>query len=63
MFVKHKVSGLHARYRRALFLLALFVTACVVPCAACGDFDFGVSQIFCLGVFLGSFCILCHDRL
>lgn len=55
MFVKHKVSGLHARYRRALFLLALFVTACVVPCAACGDFDFGVSQIFCLGVFLGSF--------
>lgn len=38
------------------------VTACVVPCAACVDFGFWASQIFCLGVFLALSWILCHDR-
>lgn len=62
MFGKHKVSGLPAWYRKALFLLALFIVACGVPCAAYRDFGFEASQIFCLGVFLVLLWIFCHGR-
>lgn len=33
-------------------LVFVGVTACVVPCAVCIDFDFWASQFFCLGNFL-----------
>lgn len=62
MFGKYKVSGLPAWYRKALFLLALFVMACGVPCGVYRDFGFEVSQIFCLGFFLVLLWILCHGR-
>lgn len=54
MFIKHKVSGLSAFAQKSIGVVGI-VIACVVPCAACMDFDFWASQIFCLGVFLASF--------